>query len=217
MKKIKSALLLLPLMLVSCANNALPKAEPMDGYRGEMFGIDKHINEETIDNYLNRSDTVYRDMRMLIDPANYEALPGGDSYLSGFVKGFEAVPMPLIIEAFGLPPEVGASHQGPFLFKLVGEHYVANYKESLEIMEFLFPKDKNIFLMWGGGGYAGMTKTLLIDLGWNKDVVYNVGAYWSYEGTNDVKVKRVNEQGEVVYDFYKVPFHDITFDDLTEI
>ena len=62
-----------------------------------------------------------------------------------------------------------------------------------------------------------MTKTLLIDLGWNKDVVYNVGAYWSYEGTNDVKVKRVNEQGEVVYDFYKVPFHDITFDDLTEI
>lgn len=216
MKIRNSALLFIPLLLIGCANNALPKAEPMDGIRGEMFGIDKHINEETIDNYLNRSDTVYRDVRMLIDPANYEAI-GGDSHLSGFVKGFEVVPLPLLIPAIGLPPEVGESHIGETLFKLEDGHYVANYKESLDIIEFLFPKDKNIFLMCGGGGYAGMTKTLLIDLGWNKDVVYNVGAYWSYDGVNDVQVKRVNDLGETVYDFYKVPYHEIGFDTLTEI
>ena len=65
----------------------LPKPEVEGGERG-MLGIDKNINEETIDNYLGRKDAVYRDMRMFKDPGNYEAI-GGDSYLSGFVKGFE--------------------------------------------------------------------------------------------------------------------------------
>lgn len=36
-------------------------------------------------------------MRMLKDPGNYEAI-GGDSYISGFVKGFEVVPYPLLTE-----------------------------------------------------------------------------------------------------------------------
>ena len=47
-----------------------------------------------------------------------------------------------------------------------------------EILEDLFPKDKKIFLMCGGGGYAGMMKNLLISLGWNQDNIYNVGGYW---------------------------------------
>ena len=65
----------------------LPKPELSEGLRG-TFGIDKNINETTIDNYLNRSDSVYRDMRMLRDPGNYEAI-GGDSYLSGLIKGLK--------------------------------------------------------------------------------------------------------------------------------
>ena len=74
----------------------LPKPEITGGERGQL-GIDKNINEQTIDNYLNRSDSVYRDMRMLIDPGNYSAI-GGDSYLSGMIKGFEVVPYPLLTE-----------------------------------------------------------------------------------------------------------------------
>ena len=61
----------------------LPKPEVTTGLRGD-FGIDKNINESNIDNYLNRTDIVYRDVRMLKDPANYEEI-GGDSYLSGFI------------------------------------------------------------------------------------------------------------------------------------
>lgn len=218
MKKTQTALmLLLPfVLLTSCANGALPKPEPMDGMLGEMFGIDKNINHKTIDNYLNRSDTVYRDVRMLVDPANYEAI-GGDSHLSGFVRGFEIVPLPYLIPAVGLPEVVGESYTGPTLYRSENEHYVANYEESLEILEFLFPKDKNIFLMCGGGGYAGMTKTLLVDLGWDKDTVYNVGGYWYYEGVNNVEVKRINENNEVVYDFYKAAYHDIDFTNLIEL
>lgn len=54
----------------------LPVPEITGGARGEL-GIDKNINEKTIDEYLNRPDSVYRDMRMLEDPGNYEAI-GGD-------------------------------------------------------------------------------------------------------------------------------------------
>ena len=191
----------------------LPNPELSEGIRGEQFGIDKNINESTIDNYLNREDSVYRDMRMLKDPGNYEAI-GGDSYLSGFVKGFEVVPYPLIATVKGLPSEVGDSYTGATLFTITDDgQYLANYEESLEILEYYFPKDKNIFLMCGGGGYAGMTKNMLISLGWDSNKIYNVGGYWYYNGNNNVLVKNDKE----TYDFWKVTYHDIDFSNLTEV
>ncbi len=124
---------------------ALPAPELSDGIRGSEFGIDKNINETTLDKYLGRSDTVYRDMRMLKDPGNYEAI-GGDSYLSGFVEGFEIVPLPYIVNVDGLPEAVGDTYTGKTLFtKAADGEYRANYAESLPILEYLFPKDKNIF------------------------------------------------------------------------
>ena len=188
---------------------SLPQPEITEGQRGQL-GIDKNINEETIDNYLNRSDSVYRDMRMLKDPGNYEAI-GGDSYLSGIVKGFEVVPYPYLTEVKGLPKEVGESYKGKTLFTQENGTYKANYKESLEILEYYFPKDKNIFLMCGGGGYAGMTKQLLVSLGWNENKIYNVGGYWYYNGKNNIQIKNNNK-----YDFWKVTYHDIDFQNLTE-
>ena len=192
----------------------LPKPEVTGGERGKL-GIDKNINEMTIDKYLNREDTIYRDVRMLEDPGNYEAI-GGDSYLSGFIKGFEVVPYPLITEVKGLPEEVGDSYKGETLFTEKNGKYKANYKESLKILKYLFPKEKNIFLMCGGGGYAGMTKKLLVSLGWDKDKIYNIGGYWYYSGKNNVKVKR-GEGENVKYDFWKVTYHDIDFTKLEKI
>ncbi len=201
------------LIFLNVGNN-LPKPEVSSGIRGQ-FGIDKNINEETIDNYLDRTDSVYRDMRMLKDPGNYEAI-GGDSYLSGFVRGFEVVPYPYLVNVTGLPEEVGSSYTGKTLFTQVSDGtYKANYEESLDILEYLFPKDKNIFLMCGGGGYAGMTKNLLVSLGWDKDKIYNVGGYWYYKGKNNVEVKNIKD-GKTTYDFWKVSYHDINFEDLNE-
>ena len=194
---------------------SLPVPELAEGQRGEL-GIDKNVNEATIDQYLNRSDAVYRDLRMLKDPGNYEAI-GGDAYLSGFVDGFEVVPYPYIVNVEGLPEVVGDTYKGKTLFTFDSENYKANYKESMEILEALFPKDKVIFLMCGGGGYSGMMKNMLIKLGWDADKIYDVGGYWYYEGENDVKVRRELDDGKVVYDFYKVPYHEIDFAELTEI
>ncbi len=193
----------------------LPLPEVTGGERG-MLGIDKNVNEETLDNYLGYEGIVYRDMRMLKDPGNYEAI-GGDSYLSGFVKGFEVVPYPLLTEVKGLPEAVGDSYKGKTLFSVdKNGNYVANYKESMEYLEYYFPKDKVIFLICGGGGYAGMTKSLLVSLGWDENKIYDVGGYWFYNGKNNVEVKQT-KNGKVTYDFWKVTYHDIDFNSLTEV
>ena len=192
----------------------LPKPELSEGLRG-TFGIDKNINETTIDNYLNRSDSVYRDMRMLKDPGNYEAI-GGDSYLSGFIKGFEVVPYPYIVNVTGLPEEVGKTYEGKTLFTIKDGKYIANYNESLSILEYLFPKDKNIFLMCGAGGYAGSTKEMLVALGWDENKIYNIGGYWYYNGNNNVEVKRTINN-KTYYDFYKINYHNIDFTNLTKV
>lgn len=189
--------------------NTLPKPQITGGVRGDL-GIDKNINEKTIDKYLNRSDSVYRDMRMLKDEANYEAI-GGDSYLSGFVKGFEVVPFPYITNIDGLPEQVGKTYQGETLFTKKDGKYEANYKESMDIIEYLFPKDKYIFLMCGGGGYAGMMKELLVSLGWDKNKIYNVGGYWYYTGKNNIIIKKNDK-----YNFSKVSYHNIDFSNLTK-
>ncbi len=225
MKKISKILLVLVavLLFVGCGTKQkeentvveLPKPEVSSGQRGEL-GIDKNVNESTIDKYLERKDSVYRDMRMLVDPGNYGAI-GGDAYLSGFVEGFEVVPLPYLVNVTGLPKEVGDTYTGKTLFTQDKEgNYTANYEESIQILEDLFPKNKIIFLMCGGGGYAGMTKALLVSQGWNADKIYNVGGYWYYEGKNNIQVK-IEKDKEVTYAFWKVPYHDIDFKSLHEL
>ena len=191
----------------------LTKPELTGGMRGEM-GIDKNINESTIDNYLGRDDAVYRDMRMLEDPAQYENI-GGDRFLSGYVEGFEVVPLPYIIPVEDLPRVVGETYTGKTLFAYNDDYIMSPaYEESIQILEELFPKDKVIFLMCGGGGYAGMMKDFLISMGWDPEKIYNVGGYWYYQGEHNVEVKK-EENGQVTYDFDSVPYHEIDFDSLT--
>lgn len=193
--------------------NELPAPQIASGIRGSTFGIDKNIDETTIDQYLNRSDSIYRDVRMLIDDGNYENI-GGDSYLSGFIKGFEVIPYPFLEPVSDLPPEVGAGYGGPTLFsKDKSGNYQANYEESMFIMESIFPKDKNIFLICGGGGYAGATKQLLVTLGWDENRIYNVGGYWYYQGNNSVVTKQT-KNGEDYYNFSVVPYYHIDFETL---
>ena len=61
-----------------------------------------------------------------------------------------------------------------------------------------------------------MMKNMLVALGWDESKIYDVGGYWFYEGENSVEVKRSTSDGTEVYDFYKVPVHEIRFDELTE-
>ena len=61
-----------------------------------------------------------------------------------------------------------------------------------------------------------MTKSLLVSLGWDENKIYDVGGYWFYNGKNNVEVKQT-KNGKVTYDFWKVTYHDIDFNSLTEV
>ena len=91
---------------------------------------------------------------------------------------------------------------------------VANYAESEAILERLFPKDKAILLMCGAGGYAGMTRNLLVGLGWNGDMIINVGGYWDYSGDRSLSVLS-EDSGDGLCGFNGTEFYDIDFTHLT--
>ena len=74
-------------------------------------------------------------------------------------------------------------YQGNTLFTFSDGKYTANYVESMSILEAIFPKDKNIFLMCGAGGYAGEVRKMLISLGWDEKLVRDVGGYGNSENT----------------------------------
>lgn len=223
-----SIILLLVLLLVGCGSQeqeAVQEIPVAEVDETSMFGVDKNININTIDEWLGRDDVAYIDVRMLVDPGDYGAI-GGDPVLSGTVEGFEVVPYPYLANLTGLPEPVAATqYNGPTLFTLTWdeegniETIVPNYRESEMIINDLFPKDKPIFLMCGGGGYAGFTKALLIELGYNPDLLYNIGGFWEYSGDNVVHVRvSYGENNQFEYNaFHRLKYHLIDFDQLTEI
>ncbi len=193
------SILLAAFLLASCGvggSNALP---PPQEDAGSQFGVDININMDTIDDYLGREDVAYRDVRMLFDPADYGAI-GGEADLSRTIQGFRVVPYPYLATLAALP--VSGAYQGDTLFTVEwnDDGTIAsvreNYQESMLVLEDLFPRDKAIFLMCGGGGYAGMMKALLLELGWEETLLYNIGGNWTYTGENSVELIVYPEDAE---------------------
>lgn len=189
-----------------------------------MFGVDKNINIKTIDQWTGRDDVSYIDVRMPIDPGDYGAI-GGDPVLSGTVEGFEVVPYPFLANLTGLPEAVAATqYKGPTLFTLTWdadgniESVTANYEESEMIINDLFPQNKSIFLMCGGGGYAGFTKSLLIKLGYDPNMLYNIGGFWEYQGekTLHIKVSYGDNNAKEYNALHRLNYHLIDFNQLHE-
>lgn len=176
--------------------SALPAPQPDPD---DMFGVDLGVNMTTIDEYLGLDDVEYRDARMVFDPADWGALDA-DPDLTATIEGFEVVPYPYLATLEPLP--VDGAYEGETLFTLEWDgpetlNIVSaepNYRESLMILEELFPKDKVILLMCGGAGYAYMVKKLLVFLGWDQDKLYNVGGNWYYQGDHAVTLIERGEQ-----------------------
>ena len=226
MKKFTGLLLVLAMLacLTACGNAAsAPKALPAASPDPEsQFGVDLNINIDTIDDYLNRDDVAYRDMRMLFDPADYAAI-GGNADLSMTLEGFRIVPYPYLASLSQLP--VSGAYDGETLYTLTWNEdgsiasATPNYVESPIILEELFPKDKAIFLICGGGGYAGMTKQLLVFLGWDASKIYNVGGLWAYNGNHGVELIKYAEDadGIDVYATWRADYAYIDFSRLHKV
>ena len=195
---------------------ALPPPEPMGD---SPFGVDSNINMETIDQYLGREDVAYRDVRLLFDPANYSEI-GGEADLTRTIEGFRIVPYPYLATLQTLP--VSGGYEGECLYEVTWaeDGTVAQarplYEESELILEELFPKDQAIFLMCGGGGYAGMMKELLICLGWDPELLYNVGANWTYTGDHaqELVIYPEDADGEKIYATWRADYAYLDFDRL---
>ena len=145
MKKLTAFLLILALALsLSCAAYAdgdkLPAPEPDES---SMFGVDKNINMATLDNYLGRDDVVYRDVRMLFDPADYAAI-GGNADLASTVEGFRIVPYPYLATLSALPVEGAYDAETLYTLTWNEDGSIAsaepNYEESLLVLEDCFPR-----------------------------------------------------------------------------
>ena len=221
-KSVLVLLCVLSLLLTGCGSAAEKPLPPPESDENSMFAIDKNINMETIDQYLDREDVEYRDLRMLFDPADYGAI-GGDADLSRTIRGFKIVPFPYIATLAPLP--VGGAYNDDCLFNVEWGKGVKilsaepKYEESMMILEELFPKDKPIFLMCGGAGYAYMVRELLIYLGWDPQLLYNIGANWTYKGDNSVELIIYPEdaEGNNIYATWRADYTCIMFDRLHPI
>lgn len=175
------------------------------------FGIDMNINMDTIDDWLGRDDVAYRDVRLLYDPADYAAI-GGDPNLSSTIEGFKIIPYPFVATLPNLPVE--GAYDGDTLFTLTWNEdgsiasADANYQESMMLLEEIFPKDKAIFLMCGGAGYANMMRSLLCYLGWDKSLLYNVGGNWGYKGEHRLEliINPEAADGNIIYATWRADY-----------
>jgi len=159
---------------------------------------------------------------MLFDPADYASI-GGEADLTRTIEGFKIVPFPYIATLPALP--VSGAYNGDCLFTVTWDESgaiasaEANYMESMRILEELFPKDKAIFLMCGGGGYSGMMKSLLIFLGWDASKLYNIGANWSYTGNRSLELIVYPEEagGDRIYATWRADYAYIDFSRLNPV
>ena len=173
------------------AKASLPPAEPDPE---SPFGVDLHVNMDTIDSFIESgalAGAVCFDMRLVDDPAHYEAI-GGNSKLTMALEGFTVLPYPWMGTLQELPVE--GAYAGPCLYSVewAAEGSIVsaapNFRQAPDVLADLFPKDAPIVLMCGGGGYAGMMRALLIHLGWDASKVYNIGGMWGYTGDHAVQL-----------------------------
>lgn len=194
----------------------LPASDPNPE---SMFGVDSNINMGTIDDYLGRPDVIYRDMRLVRDPADYESI-GGDRNLTVALEGFKVVPFPYVGTLPQLP--VSGAYDGDTLFNIEWDEQEdivqadPNYEQSMLIVEDLFPKDRPIFLMCGGAGYASQMKKLLIYLGWDESLLYNIGGAWEYTGYHAVQIMSA-ANGEDEYFLWRLDMAPLDFSQYTPL
>ena len=187
-----AGLVCLIMILGSCGGQESLAPLPAPERDGGMFGVDVNINMATIDDYLERPDVAYRDMRMMYDPADFEAI-GGISRMTRTLPGYRITPLPYIATLNAMPVE--GMYDAEKLFDVVwseeGEilSVVANYQESEQILNELFPKNQVIFLMCGGAGYSFLTRNLLVHMGWDENLIYSTGGNWYYEGNKALELE----------------------------
>lgn len=204
MKKIFVIIMVL-FIIAGCSNKNDDKEEIPNKISGtDNSARTSPINSSNLDDYMFRDDVQYIDLR------------SGTMILEeGYVAGFQFVPYYSIIASFS---STSTLYQMKNITDDDGEtHYagqigsfVAQYEESESIIESIFDKNKYIFLLSQGGSESAYIINLLIQLGYNGNLLYNVGGVSNSEGipsynsidTNKYYISGIGDYGVTVnYDF----------------
>ncbi len=137
----------------------------IDSDNENLYSADNSsINVDNLDEYLNRSDAVYIDLR------DY------DDYTEKHFKNFEVVPY----FAFLFNEEANTNEEKIQLYGGSPEDPVAVYDQSDAILGSIFPKDKAIFLTCQSGGRVPQLMQILEAKGYDMDKIYNIGGVGQY-------------------------------------
>lgn len=133
------------------------------------------VNTKNIDSYMFRDDVQYVDLRsseMILEEgyiAGFEFVPFYD-IIASFSKGETLYQMKNITQDDG--STIAAGQIGGF---------IAQYEESNRIIKSLFDEDKYIFFVSQGGSESSYIINLLIQLGYNGNLLYNIGGVMNTE------------------------------------
>ncbi|MEC9485581.1 MAG: rhodanese-like domain-containing protein [Candidatus Izemoplasma sp.] len=132
------------------------------GGEEELPEIPDTVTMAEIDDYLNREDAQYIDLR------NWD-----DKMKSGYISGFEFIPFFDYLEYENILVRTDGNWD-----------FAAEDIVSQAGLQGLFDSEKTIFLMCGSGTRAGYVKAALDSLGYEN--VINVGGISDYDGANMV-------------------------------
>jgi rhodanese-related sulfurtransferase len=145
------------------------------------------IGVANLDQYLNRDDVVYIDVRDYKDYAmkhfkNFEVIP----YFA-FIFNANAHTDPTMVQLYGGTPAAP----------------VAVYAESDAILNAMFPKDKTLFIMCQSGGRVVQLMNILKAKGYDMSKIYNIGGVGQY--TDAKYADYITDTGELTIEgAYKI-------------
>lgn len=179
MKKVFVFILVL-FMIIGCSNKADDKVPNKLSPTDNAANISP-INSFNLDSYMNRNDIQYIDLRsgkMILD--------------EGYVAGFNFVPYYSIIASFSehttlyqMKTTIDGNGETHYAGQVGG--FVPQYEESQRIIESIFDKNKYIFLISQAGSESAYMINLLIQLGYDGNLLYNVGGVSNSEGPTPYK------------------------------
>ncbi len=130
-----------------------------DAQKSPFAAASSSINATNLFEYFGRDDVLYIDLR---DYADYQ---------KKHLRNFECIPY----FAYVFDKAAGKDKAKIQLYGNSVAEPAATYKESDDMLEVLFPKDKTIFFMCQSGGRVAQLLSILNAKGYDMSKIYNVG------------------------------------------
>ena len=202
------------LLITSCSCSTSDdsiKNIPSKANATDTAALTSPINTLNIDEYMFRDDVQYVDVRTFDDISQ-----------DGYIAGFQFIPFYSLIASF-LPSESLYQMKNVKLESGDTVHagqvggFVAQYEESESIINQLFAKNKYIFIVSQAGSESAYLINLLIQLGYDGNLLYNIGGVTGSPGVTAYKDTTNNKYYVSGIGNYQLAVNYDLFDDLTPI